>query len=473
MVGYTTWIHHGESMRPSETTSGPSSQFEEYVDSDEMDEMLLEGFGMYDTRTLGEEQESEDDLDDDDEEYYRLDDIKKRIRADPSLIGEEARDGDLYSPIFPKEKKGRPSGLGLLVGGVASERLAQVEAELHAAKQENVELRHVVHTLVANQTSIMAKSERMEEQYNELKSLIIASRGSVEMGGIPEKELPNKDPSKDLETMNAEEHATSLSYATKASEAMAAPKHLDKVKANQLESKKTKSTLPSLVHVPKLMKTKKTQHKKPVIFQTPIQKGPKDGLEDIIKCGMEVSLTSPNSTSVVAMGTIQKTDRKAKATDGQPLADCVEVLVNIVLKETTELPRAQGKTNKLGNAQARCIPWPRKNIMQTDDTTLLHSKVSSVCSQMSVNNSENVDPNKITTGTQVTKHQTDCRTLEGVVRNTLKRKKVFETTKMKKGIQAICPTTENNILMYNYTFLHACLCNLVTLLRTFFALVDA
>ena len=112
------------------------------------------------------------------------------------MIGEEAYDGDLYSSIFPKEKKGRPSGLGLLVGGVASERLAQVEAELHVAKQENMELRHVVHTLVANQTSMMAKSERMAEQYNELKSLIIASRGSVEMGGIPEKELPNKEPSK-------------------------------------------------------------------------------------------------------------------------------------------------------------------------------------------------------------------------------------------------------------------------------------
>ena len=59
-------------MRPSEATTGPSSQFEEYADSDEMDEMLLEGFGMYDTRTLGEEQESEDDLDDDVEGYYRL-----------------------------------------------------------------------------------------------------------------------------------------------------------------------------------------------------------------------------------------------------------------------------------------------------------------------------------------------------------------------------------------------------------------
>ena len=66
---------------------------------------------------------------------------------------------------------------------------------------------------------------------------------------------------------------------------------------------------------------------------------------------MEVSLTSPNSASVVVMGTIQKTSRKAKAIDGQPLADCVEVLVNIVLKETTELPRAQRE-----NKQARKCP---------------------------------------------------------------------------------------------------------------------
>ncbi|KAF6991827.1 hypothetical protein CFC21_008877 [Triticum aestivum] len=407
MAGYTTWIHHGESMQPSETTSSPNSQFEEYSDSDEMDEMLLEGFGMYDTRTLGEEQESEDDLDDDVEAYYRL-------------VNDGRRE------LYP--------------GGVASERLAEVEAELHAAKEENMELRHVVHTLVANQTSIMAKSEKMEEQYNELKSLIIASRGSVEMGGIQEKELPNKDPSKDLETMNDKEQATSLSYTTKASEAMAAPRHPDKVKASQLES-----ALPSLATVPK-PKNAKTKHKKPGIFQTPLQKGPKEGLEDTIKCGMEVSFTLPNSENVVAMGTIQKTNRKAKAIDGQPLADCVEVLVNIVLKETTELSRAQGKINKLGNAQARCIPWPHKNIMQTDHTTMLHSKVSSVCSQMSFNNRENVDPNKTTTGTQVTDHQTGCSTSEGLVRNTLKRKKVSETTRMKKGTQAISATTGNNIL---------------------------
>ncbi|XP_037450565.1 uncharacterized protein LOC119320692 [Triticum dicoccoides] len=217
MSGYTTWIHHGESMRPSEATTGPSSQFEEYGDSDEMDEMLLEGFGMYDTRTLGEEQESEDDFDDDAEAYYRL-----------------VNDG--HQELYPGCKR---------------------------------------------------------------------------------------------------------------------------------------------------------------------------------------------------------FSKKAKATDGQPLADCVEVLVNVVLKETTELPRAQGKINKIGNAQARCIPWPRKNIMQTGRTTVLHSKVSSVCSQMSFNNSENVDPNETTTGTQVTNHQTNCSTSEGAVRNILKRKKVSETIRMKKVLRTV------------------------------------
>ena len=65
---------------------------------------------------------------------------------------------------------------------------------------------------------------------------------------------------------------------------------------------------------------------------------------------------------------------------------------------------------------------------------------------MSFNNSENVDPHKTTTRTQVTNHEIACSTSEGAVRNTLKRKKVSETTRMKKGTQAISTTTGNNIL---------------------------
>jgi len=81
-----------------------------------------------------------------------------------------------------------------------------------------------------------------------------------------------------------------------------------------------------------------------------------------IKCGMEIGLTSPNSKKLVALGTVQKTDRKAKANDGQPLADYIEVLVSIVYKQTTILPRAHGKIQNLGSATARCIPWPRQNV---------------------------------------------------------------------------------------------------------------
>jgi len=93
-----------------------------------------------------------------------------------------------------------------------------------------------------------------------------------------------------------------------------------------------------------------------------------------IKCGTEVGLASPNSKELVALGTIQKTDRKAKAKDGQPLADYIEVLVSIVYKRTTILPRALGKIQNLGSATARCIPWPRQNII-CSDLTQLQSKV--------------------------------------------------------------------------------------------------
>ncbi|PNT62454.1 hypothetical protein BRADI_4g03683v3 [Brachypodium distachyon] len=41
---------------------------------------------------------------------------------------------------------------------------------------------------------------------------------------------------------------------------------------------------------------------------------------------------------------------------------------------TTVLPRAQGKLKILGNAQARCITWPRLNVVRKDGTPL-HSNV--------------------------------------------------------------------------------------------------
>jgi hypothetical protein len=77
---------------------------------------------------------------------------------------------------------------------------------------------------------------------------------------------------------------------------------------------------------------------------------------------MEVGLTSPNNAQLVAYGTVQNVDANSKCLDGKPLSDFVEVLVNIVLRESTLLPRAQGRITKLGNAAAQCIPWPRQNV---------------------------------------------------------------------------------------------------------------
>ena len=50
MNGYTTWIFHGEDISGTESEDEPD---EEYADSDEMNDMLLEGFGMYDTTAAG------------------------------------------------------------------------------------------------------------------------------------------------------------------------------------------------------------------------------------------------------------------------------------------------------------------------------------------------------------------------------------------------------------------------------------
>jgi hypothetical protein len=66
--------------------------------------------------------------------------IKRRIEENPAHIGEEARDDDLYSEMFPRKKTRKNSGMGLLAGGVASRHLAEAIAQLEETKQENKEL---------------------------------------------------------------------------------------------------------------------------------------------------------------------------------------------------------------------------------------------------------------------------------------------------------------------------------------------
>jgi hypothetical protein len=91
MHGYSTWALHGEAFADPDNISLPqpgaaavdtNSDHEEHADNDEMDQMLLDGFGMYDTGSLGldEDGEAEDedseaddsDFDVDEEAYKKL-----------------------------------------------------------------------------------------------------------------------------------------------------------------------------------------------------------------------------------------------------------------------------------------------------------------------------------------------------------------------------------------------------------------
>jgi len=73
MDGYTSWILHGEGMWSSVPNVSSSSQSEEgHAEGDAMDQMLMEGFGMYDAGALGVDEECEDELDVDAEAYYKL-----------------------------------------------------------------------------------------------------------------------------------------------------------------------------------------------------------------------------------------------------------------------------------------------------------------------------------------------------------------------------------------------------------------
>ena len=83
---------------------------------------------------------------------------------------------------------------------------------------------------------------------------------------------------------------------------------------------------------------------------------------------------------MVALGTIQKTDSKANASD-------VEVLVSVVFNQTTILPRAHGKIQNLENATARCIAWPKKNVCSVRLSGTVQQKRSTSKSEASKFNS--------------------------------------------------------------------------------------
>lgn len=141
--------------------------------------------------------------------------IKRRIEENPAHIGEEARDDDLYSEMFPRKKTRKNSGMGLLAGGVASRHLAEAIAQLEETKQENKELWSMVDTLAANQTLMMARNERLEKQYEELKSMLLASQGHAPMNRSQVSNSPAKNQLEELDPMNCINQAPSLSSRNK------------------------------------------------------------------------------------------------------------------------------------------------------------------------------------------------------------------------------------------------------------------
>ncbi|KAM0914261.1 hypothetical protein ACQ4PT_011640 [Festuca glaucescens] len=77
MAGYNIWLFHGEDLEVPATDC--SSDDEEYADSDQMDNMLLEGFGMYDTSTLGEDDDEKVDSEDDADLYFDVEAYNKLV----------------------------------------------------------------------------------------------------------------------------------------------------------------------------------------------------------------------------------------------------------------------------------------------------------------------------------------------------------------------------------------------------------
>uniref|UniRef100_A0A0E0I1E9 Transposase-associated domain-containing protein n=1 Tax=Oryza nivara TaxID=4536 RepID=A0A0E0I1E9_ORYNI len=100
--------------------------------------------------------------------------------------------------------------------------------------------------------------------------------------------------------------------------------------------------------------------------------------------------------------------KNAISVDGQALNDCVDILVNTVFNQHTIIPRAYGMISKLGSAQARCIPWPRDNLMHPSGQAL-HSKVSTIARHNSANQGNSVAL------TEVFKHNSIDNALQSVV----------------------------------------------------------
>jgi hypothetical protein len=84
MTGYSTWVFHGEDFQENE----PEAESEtEYADHDEIDSMLLEGYGMYATTTIGLEDDEDDDQADEEVELQFDAETYRKLVLDGCTLG--------------------------------------------------------------------------------------------------------------------------------------------------------------------------------------------------------------------------------------------------------------------------------------------------------------------------------------------------------------------------------------------------
>ncbi|KAK1628848.1 hypothetical protein QYE76_003163 [Lolium multiflorum] len=138
---------------------------------------------------------NKDGLPVDDYSAAKIEEITVAFHVKPSLIREEHREGDLYSQIFPNPSKSRMHEFGLVVGGKSSVLLSEVVSAFRDSKEENLQLRGLLETLLASQAALTERSQLIEDKLNsfiatqELKSTSTAQEeATIAKEMLPETE---------------------------------------------------------------------------------------------------------------------------------------------------------------------------------------------------------------------------------------------------------------------------------------------
>ena len=72
LPGYTTWIFHGETMAGSTPTDQPSDEHALHEGSDDIEELIMDAYNMYNNSALGQESDNDSESDDESESFRKL-----------------------------------------------------------------------------------------------------------------------------------------------------------------------------------------------------------------------------------------------------------------------------------------------------------------------------------------------------------------------------------------------------------------